>query len=131
LFVTILSGPRHHLFQEDELKKLCSWLNSYGGTRLSGVVIPRARFLAVRCLFFSDLTALGKHCSWEVRDLQDSEAIESIRTNARRFLCASPEANYLQMFDEFEQLLIVSMTKIGLGGKIQTRQQLELEVPEF
>ncbi|EYC20783.1 hypothetical protein Y032_0021g422 [Ancylostoma ceylanicum] len=113
------------------MRKLCDWLTSYGKTRLNGVVVPRARFLAVRSMFFNDLMLFGKYCHWEARDLPNAQAAETMRTSGRRFLCATPEANYLQMFDEFEEAVISALRKIGLDGKVQSRAQLGLEIPDF
>ncbi|RCN33448.1 hypothetical protein ANCCAN_20731 [Ancylostoma caninum] len=131
LFFELVPRGRVHEVFGDEMRKLCDWLTSYGKTRLNGVVVPRARFLAVRSMFFNDLMLLGKYCHWEARDLPNPQAAEAIRTSGRRFLCATPETNYLQMFDDFEEAVISALRKIGLDGRVQSRVQLGFEIPDF
>ncbi|KAK6740377.1 hypothetical protein RB195_008690 [Necator americanus] len=116
---------------DDEIRMLWSWLSNYGKTRLSGAVVPRARFLAVRCMFLNDLMVFANICNREARDLPGASAAESIRASSLKFLSATSEEDYLELFDEFEKVIIATMKNIGLDGEMQTRAQLGLNLPEF
>ncbi|VDO68121.1 unnamed protein product [Haemonchus placei] len=115
----------------NEMRQLCDWLSNYGKTRLSGVVVPRARYLAIRSIFFSDMMEFGKLCRLQDKDLPNEAAAKLIQNCIQQFLAATPDRNYLELLDNFEDALVSTLKEMGIVGKFNNRTQAGFELPDF
>ncbi|KAK6055659.1 hypothetical protein COOONC_06835 [Cooperia oncophora] len=82
-------------------------------------------------MFFSDMLIFGKECRLANKDLPNDAVVESFRSCIRRFITATPDQDYLELFDKFESMVNTTLKEMGIHGKFRARKQAGFEVPEF
>ncbi|WKX99928.1 hypothetical protein Q1695_014641 [Nippostrongylus brasiliensis] len=116
-----------------EANKLCDWLSRYCTTRMKYAVIPRARYLSVRALFYSDLMTFEYICNAEKKNPSNSAQLQALRKSVERVEAATMDQDYMEVFGEFENLIMGIANEVTIKSKFNCQMRIDarLNLPDF